>query len=250
MNSKFSLTGKNAVVTGGGQGLGKAMALILANAGANVVVVDKQSTGLDTQKEIHALGRKSTFHQVDVSSGKQVEEMVNDVAAEYGRIDILINNAGIRNRKSIIDLEEEDWDRTVDVNLKSCFLMSKFVAKEMIKNNKGKIINISSIWHEYVFPERGVYSATKAGISQLTKIMAKEWAPFGVNVNAIAPGIIITPGNEDIRNDEKVKERQLPRIAFNRFGNTEDLEGAVVFLTSEASNYVTGQILGVDGGFF
>ncbi len=245
----FSLAGKVAVVTGGTIGLGEAMALGLAEAGADIAAVYH----LDLPQQVERferLGRRWVGVQADLGSIAPVDDVVRRVVEAYGRIDILVNNAGIIRRNQSIDFSEKDWDEVMDINLKTLFFLSQAVARQFLKQGTGgKIINIASM----LSFQGGIlvpsYTASKSGVMGLTKLLACEWAPHGINVNAIAPGYMATRNTQAIQ-DDPVRSRQiLERIPTGRWGKPEDLKGAVVFLASEASNYVQGHTLAVDGGW-
>ncbi|MCU0590689.1 MAG: 2-dehydro-3-deoxy-D-gluconate 5-dehydrogenase KduD [Desulfobacterales bacterium] len=245
----FSLAGKVAVVTGGTIGLGEAMALGLAEAGADIAAVYH----LDLPQQVERferLGRRWVGVQADLGSIAPVDDVVRRVVEAYGRIDILVNNAGVIRRNQSIDFSEKDWDEVMDINLKTLFFLSQAVARQFLKQGTGgKIINIASM----LSFQGGIlvpsYTASKSGVMGLTKLLACEWAPHGINVNAIAPGYMATRNTQAIQ-DDPVRSRQiLERIPTGRWGKPEDLKGAVVFLASEASNYVQGHTLAVDGGW-
>ncbi|NVM03269.1 MAG: SDR family oxidoreductase [Candidatus Helarchaeota archaeon] len=246
----FSLKGKTAIVTGSSYGLGRAMACGLAEAGADIVAVSRKLNNLEMVKsEIENVGRKVLTVECDVSKLAQVKNLVNRTIDMFGRIDILVNSAGITIREEAIKYTERDWDKVVDINLKGVFLCCREVGKIMIKQGKGKIINIASLMSFIGGITIPAYAASKGGVSQLTKALSNEWAKYNVNVNAIAPGYFKTPLTQSlIENPERYNEIT-SRIPMNRWGNPEDLKGAAVFLASDASDYITGHILVVDGGW-
>lgn len=246
----FDLTGKVAIVTGATKGLGYGMAVGLAQAGADIAVVSR--TAADCAKvaaELQAMGRKAVPVPADVSKPAAVQKLVDLVAAEYGKIDILVNNAGTAVTKPAENLTEEDWDRVTDINLKAVFLMAQTVGKQMIKQKSGKIINVSSIFgfvgDKAVLP----YLASKGGVLQITRGLALEWAKHNIQVNAVAPGYVMTPINEKELSQEKIYNYITGKIPMRRLGKVEEIAGAVVFLASEAANYVTGTCIAVDGGW-
>jgi len=245
----MELKGKVALVTGGAQGIGKAVALMLARHGADVVVADVNlEKAAETAKEVEATGRGAMAVNVDVTRLSDVENMVESAIGRFGRIDILINNAGIARDKLILRMTEEDWDAVLDVNLKGTFNCTKAVIKHMSKQRSGKIVNIASVVGEMGNAGQANYSASKAGVIGLTKTIAREFAQRGINVNAIAPGYIQTPMTDVL--PDKAKEELKRMIPMERLGQPEDVAYAVLFLVSDASNYVTGQVLNVNGGIY
>ncbi len=245
----MELDGKVALITGAAQGIGKAIALILAKNGADIVVSDiNLEKAQETSREIEAIGRRSMAIKVDVSKSEEVEQMVEKIINEFGKIDILVNNAGITRDKLILRMTEEDWDAVLNVNLKGTFNCTKAVIRHMSKQKSGKIVNIASVSGEMGNPGQANYSASKAGVIGFTKTIAREFAQRGINVNAIAPGYIETPMTDIL--PEKVKEELKKMIPLERLGKPEDVAQAVLFLVSEASSYITGQVLNVNGGLY
>jgi len=245
----MELKGKVALVTGGAQGIGKAVALMLARHGADVIVADVNlEKAAETAKELEAAGGRAMAVNVDVTRLCDVEKMVESAIARFGRIDILINNAGIARDKLILRMAEEDWDTVLAVNLKGTFNCTKAVIKHMSKQRSGKIVNIASVVGEMGNAGQANYSASKAGVIGLTKTIAREFAQRGINVNAIAPGYIQTAMTDVL--PEKAKEELQRMIPMERLGQPEDVAHAVLFLVSEASSYVTGQVLNVNGGIY
>lgn len=251
MGSLFSLEGKVAIVTGASKETGRTIAIELAKAGADVVVSARSVEGIEkAAAEIRGLGRRSLAVPTDVREAAQVDNMVQKAVEAFGRVDILVNNAGIIRRARALDFTEADWDAVLNVNLKSLFFLSQAVARRFVaQGGGGKIINIASM----LSFQGGIlvpsYTASKSGVMGLTKLLACEWAPHGINVNAIAPGYMATRNTQAIQ-DDPVRSRQiLERIPTGRWGKPEDLKGAVVFLASDASNYVQGHTLAVDGGW-
>jgi len=245
----MELKGKVALVTGGAQGIGKAVALMLARHGADVVVADVNlEKAAETAKEVEATGRGAMAVNVDVTRLSDVENMVESAIGRFGRIDILINNAGIARDKLILRMTEEDWDAVLDVNLKGTFNCTKAVIKHMSKQRSGKIVNIASVVGEMGNAGQANYSASKAGVIGLTKTIAREFSQRGINVNAIAPGYIQTPMTDVL--PDKAKEELKRMIPMERLGQPEDVAYAVLFLVSDASSYVTGQVLNVNGGIY
>jgi 3-oxoacyl-[acyl-carrier protein] reductase len=245
----LKLTGKVALVTGAAQGIGKAVALLLARHGADIVVSDiNLEKAEETAKEIESIGPKAMAIKVNVASLNDVERMVEAVLKKFGRIDILINNAGITRDKLILRMTEEDWDIVLNVNLKGTFNCTKAVVRHMAKQRSGKIVSIASVVGEMGNAGQVNYAASKAGVIGLTKTIAREFAKRGINVNAIAPGYIETPMTEFL--SDKVKEELKRLIPMERLGKPEDVAEAVLFLVSEESNYITGQVLNVNGGIY
>ncbi len=248
--SRFRLDGKVALVVGGNKGLGQGMALALAAAGADVWVVGRGPEGLEeTASAITQLGRKGRFIAADVTSEKEVERVVETVLKESGRIDILVNSQGTVHLQPSTEFDMNEWQRVMDVNLKSVVLMCKHAGRVMLKQGKGKIINISSVRGFQGRAEDLAYAPSKGAVNQLTRSLAIEWGPKGINVNGIAPVFTLTAINRTLLSDPKKKEWVLSRIPMKRLGEIEDLFGPVVFLASEASNFVNGHTLPVDGGW-
>jgi len=248
--SLFSLEGKIAIVTGAGHGIGKAIALGLADAGADVVVAARTAADIDvTASEITAKGRRALAVPTDVRLSDQVTNLVEKTVAQFGRIDILINNAGGSFTIPTMELSEGGWDAIIRENLKSVFLCSKAAAKVMTEQKKGNIISIASIAGLRSYSSNAAYGAAKAGIVNLTKTLAIDLAPYNIRVNAIAPGYIATPGFLQLRKGgpEKVQVF-ISQIPLSRLGQAEDIVGGVIYLASDASSYVTGETLLIDGG--
>jgi len=238
-----------ALITGAAQGIGKSVALLLARNGADIVVSDiNLEKAEETAKEIESIGSKAMAIKVDVANLKDVERMVGSILEKFGKIDILINNAGITRDKLILRMTEEDWDAVLNVNLKGTFNCTKTVVRHMAKQRSGKIVSIASVVGEMGNAGQVNYSASKAGVIGLTKTIAREFAQRRINVNAIAPGYIETPMTEVL--PEKVKEELKRLIPMERLGKPEDVAEAVLFLVSEESNYITGQVLNVNGGIY
>jgi 3-oxoacyl-[acyl-carrier protein] reductase len=245
----LKLAGKVALVTGGAQGIGKAVALLLARNGADIVVSDiNLEKAEETAKEVQTLGRNALATKVDVATLGDVEKMVQAILAQFGHIDILINNAGIARDKLILRMTEEDWDAVLNINLKGTFNCTKAVVRHMSKQKSGKIVNIASVVGEMGNAGQGNYAASKAGVIGFTKTIAREFAQRGINVNAIAPGYIETPMTDAL--PDKVKEELKRLIPLDRLGKPEDVAEAVLFLVSESANYITGQVLNVNGGIY
>lgn len=245
----MELEGKVALVTGGAQGIGRAIGLLLAQKGATIVISDINiQKAEETAREIQSLGRNAVAFQVDVANFKEVEKMVDSIVEKFSRIDILINNAGITRDKLILRMSEEDWDSVIQINLKGTFNCTKAALKYMSRQRSGKIVNIASVVGMMGNAGQANYSASKAGIIGFTKTVAREFAQRGINVNAIAPGYIQTPMTDVL--PEKVKEELRRLIPMERLGQPEDVAQAVLFLVSEASSYITGQVLNVNGGIY
>jgi gluconate 5-dehydrogenase len=246
----FDLTGKVALVTGGSKGIGFGMAQALGLYGAKVLISSRGiGEGKNAVKVLRAQDIDAEFYAFDVSKKHEVIAGVNRIIEEHQKIDILINNAGMNIRKPLIDIEEGEWDQVIDVNLKGIFLVGQTVAKHMIKQNYGKIINISSILGTIALPYQTSYAASKGGINQLTKVWAEELAHYNITVNAIGPGYIRTPMTTDWLNDPERYNSIVNSTMIKRIGEISDLVGPVVFLSSDTSAYVTGQVLNVDGGW-
>ncbi|OGP89923.1 MAG: hypothetical protein A2156_14960 [Deltaproteobacteria bacterium RBG_16_48_10] len=247
---RFRLEGKAALVVGGNKGLGQAMALALAAAGADVCIASRGSEGhRETAEAIIKLGRKGKWIAVDVTQEEQVKQMIARMLDYFGKIDVLVNSQGTVHLQPIIDFDTEAWQKVMDVNLKSVFLCCKHVGRVMLEQGKGKIINISSVRGFQGRLEDAAYAPSKGGMNQLTRSLAIEWGPHGINVNAIAPVFTLTAISQDFFKDRAKSEWVLSRIPMKRFGQLEDLFGPIVFLASEASNFVNGHVLLVDGGW-
>ena len=246
----FDLTGKIAIVTGGNQGIGLGITRGLVGAGATVVIANRRA--VEGQKAAEAL-QKEGFNTIaiptDVSQKASVAAMVEKVINEYKKIDILVNNAAVIIRKPLEDFEEDEWDTILNTNLRGLFLCCQLVGREMIKREKGKIINISSVLSQVVQSGRGVYATAKAGVSHLTRALAMEWSKYNININAIGPGVTMTLINQKYfeENPDDLK-KIIEGIPIGREAYPRDYAGAAVFLASDASDYVTGQTLLVDGG--
>jgi 3-oxoacyl-[acyl-carrier protein] reductase len=245
----LKLAGKVALVTGAAQGIGKAVALLLARNGADIAVSDiNLEKAEETAKEVQTLGRKALATKVDVATLSDVEKMVEAILAQFGKVDILVNNAGIARDKLILRMSEEDWDAVLNINLKGTFNCTKAVVRHMSKQRSGKIVNIASVVGEMGNAGQGNYAASKAGVIGFTKTIAREFAQRGINVNAIAPGYIETPMTDAL--PDKAKEELKRLIPVDRLGKPEDVAEAVLFLVSESANYITGQVLNVNGGIY
>jgi 3-oxoacyl-[acyl-carrier protein] reductase len=238
-----------ALVTGAAQGIGKAISLLLAKHGADIVVSDVLlEKATETAKEIETLGRKAMAVRVDVSKLGDVEQVVDAILKQFGKIDILVNNAGITRDKLILRMSEEDWDAVLNVNLKGTFNCTRAVVRHMAKQRYGKIVSIASVTGEMGNAGQVNYAASKAGVIGLTKTIAREFAQRGINVNAIAPGYIQTPMTDVL--SDKVKEDLKRLIPMDRLGQPGDVAEAVLFLVSDRSSYITGHVLNVNGGIY
>jgi NAD(P)-dependent dehydrogenase (short-subunit alcohol dehydrogenase family) len=248
--SIFDLSGKVAIVTGGNQGIGFGISRGLAGADATVVIANRRADeGQKAAETLQKEGLNAISIPTDVSQKSSTAAMVEKVIGEFGKIDILVNNAGVIIRKPLEEFEETEWDTIMNTNLRGLFLCCQFVGREMIKQKKGKIINISSILSQITQPGRGVYATAKAGVSHLTRALALEWGRYNINVNAIGPGVTITPINQKYFEDNPTELKKIVSdIPIGREAYPRDYAGAAVFLASDASDYVTGQTLLVDGG--
>ena len=246
----FKVVDEVAIVTGGSKGLGRAMALGLAECGAKVVVASRTVSLIEeTANEIIKNGGEAIAVPVDVKNPQSIEQMVAQVVDRYGRVDILINNAGIAPMKKTMETDIEDWNDVLNTNLKSAFLVSKAVARSMIKQRRGEIINMGSVLGHMAFRVSMPYCVSKAGIAHMTKALALEWAPYGLNINCIAPGYFETEMTAEAREDESHLKFLKFKIPFKRFGKPEEIVGAALFLASSASDYVTVAVLYIDGGY-
>ncbi len=248
MKPSFDLSGRTAIVTGANTGIGQAIAVALGAAGAAVLGVGRSSMK-ETEALIAAEGGRFASFSADLSTIEPVQEIVEAAVSAFGSVDILVNNAGIIRRADAIDFTEADWDAVMDVNLKTAFFLSQAAAKRMIPGGRGKIINIASMLSFQGGIRIPSYTASKSGLAGLTRLLACEWAGKGINVNAIAPGYFVTNNTTALREDPKRSSDILARIPAGRWGNPEELGGAAVFLASNASDYVHGTILPVDGGW-
>lgn len=248
MSALFDLTGRVAIVTGANTGIGQALAVALAEAGADVALVGR-SPADETAEQVRATGRRAAVINADLSTIAPVQDVVDRTIAELGGLDTLVNNAGIIRRADALDFSEEDWDAVIDTNLKSVFFLSQAAARHMVTKGGGKIINIASLLSFQGGIRVPSYTASKSGVAGLTRLLANEWAPQGINVNAIAPGYIATNNTAALQADETRNRQILERIPAARWGQPSDLAGAAVFLASRASDYVQGHILAVDGGW-
>ena len=249
----MDLKGKVAIITGARRGMGRSHAITLAKAGAKIVVADISLKDCEiVVDEIKKMKGEAMAVKCDVTKKEEVDSMVKAAVKKWEKVDILVNNAGICQFKPFLELTEEEWDRTIDINLKGYFLCAQAAAKEMVKQKSGVIVNIASIAMGQVgvgFPTLAHYSASKGGIVAMTETLALELAPYNIRVNAIAPGAIDTPMVESTKADPKTMEATLSRIPLHRMGKSEEVSNLVLFLASDASSYMTGSTVVIDGGW-
>ena len=244
----MDLTGKVALVTGASRGIGQAVAVELAKAGADVIVnyIGNEAVAQETVEKVEALGRKALKIKADVGNADEVQAMVDEAHAAFGHIDVLVNNAGITRDGLLIRMKDSEWDDVLNINLKGVYLVSKAVAKLMVKQRSGRIINMTSVSGVTGNVGQANYAAAKAGVIGLTKTCAKELAARGITVNAVAPGFIETAMTDVL--PEKIKEGIAATVPLGRMGQPEEIAGVVTFLASDFARYITGQVLNVDGG--
>lgn len=249
----FRVDDKVAVVTGAGSGLGQAFAQGLAHYGADVVITElpgKEAAAEETAALVRAEGRRALTVELDVTRRDSIQALVERVIGEWGHIDILVNNAGLNIPRWAVDVTEEQWDRILDTDLKGAFFMAQAVGKHMIERGRGgRIINITSIMGEAGFYYRAAYGSAKAGLANQTRVLAIEWAPHGINVNAVAPTFILTPLTKPMFDDPKFYDLVMERTPMRRIGEPSDVVGAVVFLASPAASMITGDTIMIDGGW-
>ena len=246
---KFDITDKLAVVTGASEGIGRDMAIGLAEAGANVVICGRREEKLlEVQAVIEKIGKKATIYILDIQNISEIEGLKTFLKTKIGKVDILVNNAGYAVTKPAWDVTESDWNSMVDTGFKGLFFCSQAIGSIMSESGYGKIINISSTFSKSVVPGRSVYSGIKAGVDHLTEALAMEWASHGIRVNALAPTAINTPSRQ-VTLQGPILDKVLSRIPLGRLATPDDLIGALIYLSSEASDFVTGQTLFIDGGW-
>lgn len=249
MESVFSFTGKTVIVTGGGRGIGRVIALGFAQAGANVVVCSRSKAEIDAVvEEIRNKGGKALAVATDLTVHEQLENLVNTTVKEYGRIDILVNNAARSFLRGLLDLREDGWDKCFNTNVKAVWLLSRLVARKMMEQKSGKIINITTVGAEKAEVGMAAYGCSKAALKHLTRCMAREWAQLGINVNAVAPGFTRTDFSKPIWSNPDVEKLICQAIPKGKIAEPEDVVGAVFFLASAAADYITGDTIYVDGG--
>jgi gluconate 5-dehydrogenase len=246
----FDLSGKVALVTGSTRGLGEVAAHALAEAGADVAVCGRNPDDLKrVAADIRALGRRSDGFTLDVLSREKVQDGVEKILDYFGRIDVLVNNAGVNHRVPVLEYEEEKWDWVLDTNLKGYYLVAQAVVPQMIERGYGKVINISSILGGVGLPNMRAYASAKGGVNQMTRVMALEWAKLGVRVNAVAPTYFETELVSQLRNDPERFNFINERTPMGRWGQPEEIKGIIIFLAAPASDFITGQIIYIDGGW-
>jgi 2-deoxy-D-gluconate 3-dehydrogenase len=247
---EFDLSKKVAIVTGAGRGIGYHIALALARYGADLALYSRTIPELEAvAEEVRRIGRRVVVKEMDIQKISEIQETVEEAVDEYGRVDILVNNAGINIPQWAIDVTEDAWDRVMATNLKGLFFCAQAVGKVMIRQKKGKIINVSSQAGSVGLLQRAAYCSSKGGVNQLTRVLAIEWAKYNINVNAVAPTFIETPFTKPMFEKEGFREYVLDNIPLGRVGKPQDVIGAVIYLASDASDLVTGHTLLIDGGW-
>ena len=245
----FDLSGKIAIVTGASRGLGQYFSRALARAGADFVITARKASSCNEfKKELEEMGTRVLSLSLDITIEESIQKMVDAAIAHYGRIDILVNNAGCNIRKPALEISWDDWNTVLDTNLRGTFFVSKAVARHMIKQRDGRIINIGSVTCVFGYAGLAPYCASRGGVMQLTKSLADDWGKYGINVNCLAPGWFKTAQNKVLYENKEWVEYIIDRIPLRRPGQPDDLDGTIVFLAAEASKYITGQVILVDGG--
>lgn len=249
MEATFDLRGKVAIVTGGGRGIGRAIALGLAGAGASVVIAGRTAEQLDSvAQEITALGGRVLPVVTDLTASDQIDRLVEETVKKFGRIDILVNNAARSFLRGLLELREDGWDKVFDTNVKAVWLLSRAVARVMIEQKGGRIINITTVGAEKAELGMAAYGCSKAALKMLTRCMAREWAPFGILVNAVGPGLTRTDFSKPIWSNPDVAKHVESLLPMGRLAEPEEIVGSVLFLASDLANYITGHSIYVDGG--
>jgi len=249
MEATFDLKGKVAIVTGGGRGIGRAIALGLAGAGASVVIAGRTVEQLDSvAEEIATLGGEALTVVTDLTAGDQIDRLVEETVKKFGRIDILVNNAARSFLRSLLDLREDGWDKVFDTNVKAAWLLSRAAARVMIEQKGGRIINITTVGAEKAEMGMAAYGCSKAALKMLTRCMAREWAPFGILVNAVGPGLTRTDFSRPIWSNPDIAKHVESLLPMGRLAEPEEIVGSVLFLASDLANYITGHSIYVDGG--
>jgi 2-deoxy-D-gluconate 3-dehydrogenase len=244
------LEGKIALITGASKGIGRAIALAMADVGADIIATARTEEELiELCEEIRKKGRRAEYIVADLRSTEEAKAMAQRALEIFGRVDILVNNAGVSYPQPALETTEDRWDETFQINLKSLFFLTQVIAKAMVKQGGGKIVNISSQAGLVGLEDHAAYCATKGGLILLTKVLAIEWGKYKINVNAVAPTIIMTPMAERAWADPKKREEALKKIPIGRFGKPEDVVGAVIFLASPYADLITGAVLPIDGGY-
>jgi NAD(P)-dependent dehydrogenase (short-subunit alcohol dehydrogenase family) len=247
---RFSLTGKKALVTGASKGIGNEVCRVLADAGADIVAVARDRAGLlEVKAAVETLGRRCLVVEADLATVEGPKAAARAALDAWGGIDILVNNAGITAVESILDAKVENWDRLMAVNLRAPFLLAQALVPKMIENRAGKIVNVSSQTSEVALDKHAAYMASKAGLNALTKVMTVEWAKHNIQSNAVCPTVIMTPMGEMVWGDPKVGDPMRAKIPLGRFGKPVEIADLVLFLASQASDLITGQIVFADGGY-
>lgn len=249
MDERFSLAGRVAVVTGASRGLGRAVALALAKAGADLALAARSAEGLaETAAAVRDLGRRALVVPTDVTNWDEVQHLARDVEVTYGRADVLVNNAGVLVERPLLETEVDEWRRVFDTNLHGIFYCCQAFGRLMVRQGYGSVINMSSAFSVMAVPNLVSYCTSKAAISHFTRTLAMEWAPYNIRVNAIAPGYIESEMNAELRTHPERLERVLRRIPMRRMGQAEEIGPLVVYLASDASAYMTGEVILLDGG--